>query len=343
MVLIGVDHVVQALSIAQKVTPDLILVSAGPDRSGFDICRDLHANRRLAGVPVIVILDDDGPGPDLWLQQVDDFIVRPLKPLELQVRVQVTLHRSRQRRQAQTYPPFMAQFMHELRTPLATMTLISDNLRNCRSQKQRQKLLKALQAELAQLQELLSMASRLVQAESPGQQYEPQVVDLVLLVRQEVERLSLLAAKKQQTLRWVGNEPITVWGDAGQLRGLIRNLVYNAIQYTPAGGQICCECRYGQRADLGWDWPGTGQLSQDQDGWAALRVTDTGPGISREDRPYIFDYFYRGRPPGAEPVPGSGLGLAIVRDVLEWHAGYIGVNSVPGQGTTFAVYLPLVA
>jgi signal transduction histidine kinase len=342
MVLLGADHVAQALSIAQKVTPDLILVRAGPNRSGFDICRDLHANRRLAGVPIIMILDDDGPGPALWLQRTDDFIIRPLKPLELQARVQVALHRSRQRRQAQTHPPFMAQFMHELRTPLATMTLISDNLRNCRSQKQRQKLLKALQTELAQLQELISMASRLVQMDGPGQRYEPEVVDLALLVRQEVERLLLLAAKKQQTLRWVGDEPVTVWGNAGQLRGLVRNLVHNAIQYTPSGGQICCECRRGQRADLGRDWPGTGQLPQNQEGWAALRVTDTGLGISREDRPYIFDYFYRGRLSGAEPAPGSGLGLAIVREVLEGHAGYTGLNSVPGQGTTFAVYLPLV-
>lgn len=234
MVLLGAGQMAQALSIAQKVTPDLILVRSGPDRSGFDICRGLRANRRLAGVPVILILDDDGPGPELWLQRADDFIVRPLKPLELRARVQVAFHRSRQRRQAQTHPPFMAQFMHELRTPLATMTLISDNLRNCRVQKQRQKLLKALQAELAQLQELISLASRLVQMDGPGQQYEPQVVDLALLVRQEVERLSLLVAKKQQTLRWVGDEPITVWGDASQLRGLIRNLVHNAIQYTPS-------------------------------------------------------------------------------------------------------------
>ena len=344
-VLLGADHVTQALSIAQHVTPDLLLVRAGPDRSGFDICRELRANRRLAGMPVILILDDDRPGPELWLQQADDFIVRPLNRLELRARVQVALHRSRQRRQAQMQPPFMAEFMHELRTLLATLTLISDNLRNCRGQKQRQKLLKALQAELAQLQELISMASRLAQVDSPGQQYEPEVVDLALLARQEVERLLLLAAKKHQTLRWVGDEPITVWGDASQLRRLIRNLVHNAIQYTPAGGQICCECRRGQRADLGQDWPGTRQLPQDQEGWAALRVTDTGPGISREDRPYIFDYFYRGRPPGAEPVPGSGLGLAIVREVVRaaWHGGYIGVNSVPGQGSTFAVYLPLVA
>jgi signal transduction histidine kinase len=135
----------------------------------------------------------------------------------------------------------------------------------------------------------------------------------------------------------VGVESLEVWGNEGQLRQVASNLLNNAIKYTGNQGHIVCECqmRAGQVADSGW--PGGAGLPDGR--WAALRMIDTGIGISREDVPHLFERFYRVKAQGN--IPGTGLGLPIARELVELHGGHIAVTSTPGQGSIFAVYLPL--
>jgi signal transduction histidine kinase len=111
-------------------------------------------------------------------------------------------------------------------------------------------------------------------------------------------------------------------GAASRLERMLRNLVDNAIKYTPEGGTIT--------------------LSQFRDGdWACLEVSDTGIGIAPEHLPHIFDRFYRvdeARTPGGG---GSGLGLAIAKNIVEQHGGRIAAASEPGKGSRFTVWLKL--
>jgi signal transduction histidine kinase len=131
------------------------------------------------------------------------------------------------------------------------------------------------------------------------------------------------------------------------LRQVIRNLLSNAIKYTPDGGQITCECqeqshkrtaslRDGATAN---EWPGAANLPDGR--WAAVRVIDTGIGISPTNLPRLFERFYRVNEQGN--IPGVGLGLAIAQELVALHNGHIAVASMPGQGSVFAFYVPLCA
>jgi two-component system sensor histidine kinase BaeS len=133
---------------------------------------------------------------------------------------------------------------------------------------------------------------------------------------------------------------VAVRGNEDQLRQVVRNLLNNAIKYTPVGGKITCEyCQYTANGRLAVEWPGADGLRPGS--WAALRVADTGAGIGQQDLPHLFDRFSRAEPEGE--VPGFGLGLSIAKELVELHEGRIAVASELGEGTVFAVYMPLAA
>jgi len=172
-------------------------------------------------------------------------------------------------------------------------------------------------------------------------EHEP--LNLAQLVQAEATIILPLAEQKAQRLQVSGLKQLKVWGNEAQLRQVIRSLLNNAIKYTPEGGQIYCECLIlstpassgSQTQETGW--PGQTNLSHGV--WAAVRVSDTGIGISAENLPYLFERFYRVKT--QQNIRGTGLGLSIARKLVELHAGHIAVISTPGQGSTFAVYLPL--
>jgi two-component system sensor histidine kinase BaeS len=117
--------------------------------------------------------------------------------------------------------------------------------------------------------------------------------------------------------------PVMIAADVGRLDQVLGNLVSNALRYTPAGGSVTLR-------------------AMAMDGGVRLTVSDTGAGIPPEDLPYIFDRFWKGdRSRSRAGGGGSGLGLAIARQLVQAHGGRIAVQSTEGQGTTFAIALPL--
>jgi signal transduction histidine kinase len=113
-----------------------------------------------------------------------------------------------------------------------------------------------------------------------------------------------------------------VKGDAAKLRTLFLNLVENALRYTAAGGRVAIS--------LGI-----------KNTHVAVSVADTGIGIPEEHLPHIFERFYRVDKSRSRAEGGVGLGLAIAKRIAELHAGRIEVQSKVGEGSTFAVFLPL--
>lgn len=100
------------------------------------------------------------------------------------------------------------------------------------------------------------------------------------------------------------------------------NLAENAVKYNREGGSIHLSASAGE-------------------GWAKLRVEDTGAGICAEDLEHIFEPFYRADRSRSRAMGGSGLGLTLVRDIAERHGGAVGVQSAAGEGTVFTLSLPL--
>jgi two-component system, OmpR family, sensor kinase len=111
---------------------------------------------------------------------------------------------------------------------------------------------------------------------------------------------------------------ISVRGDAPALRTLVRNLVDNAVRYTPPHGSVQVRCRATAQGAL-------------------LEVSDTGPGIPARDRDRVFDRFYRR---AAAQEGGTGLGLAIVKSIAERHGANIALNEAPGGGLHVSVTFP---
>jgi two-component system sensor histidine kinase BaeS len=107
----------------------------------------------------------------------------------------------------------------------------------------------------------------------------------------------------------------------------LSNLLTNALNYTPKGGEVTVRTMSRRRENR--DWVG-------------FSVRDNGPGINEEDLPHLFDRFYRGQAGLQSGAPGTGLGLSIVKQVVEHHGGRIEVaNSTNGHGAVFTVWLPV--
>ncbi|MFZ5880677.1 MAG: ATP-binding protein [Chloroflexota bacterium] len=119
------------------------------------------------------------------------------------------------------------------------------------------------------------------------------------------------------------NLPDAVQADDALLHQAVYNLVENAVKYTPEGGQVTVR-------------------THSSDGQLNFEISDSGIGILEEDKPRLFEKFYRGSQREARAQHGTGLGLAIVRSIAERHGGRVWVESKPGQGSTFYLQIPLV-
>jgi signal transduction histidine kinase len=216
---------------------------------------------------------------------------------------------------------FVADVSHELRTPLAAMqgnleVLDRGGLRNPELAGE---AITDMRRETGRLIRMTNDLLLLAQSDARVEiRSEPVELDSLLL---EVFReLRPLAGGVQ--LRLGAEDQVTIVGDRDRLKQALLNLGVNALQYTPQGGVVT----------LG--------LEQ-RDGLALLTVSDTGVGIGEEDLPLIFDRFYRADRSRSRHSGGAGLGLSIVKRVAEAHGGYATVASIPGRGSTFAIWLPL--
>ena len=179
-----------------------------------------------------------------------------------------------------------------------------------------------IQAAAEHMQELVQNLLDLAKIDM-GVESKPETVDVNELLAEIVDEFQPQAEAKEQTLRLENaNDQPKVQGDALQIRQALRNLVGNAIKYTPVGGSV----------DL---------FVETDESKITISVKDTGYGIPADDLPFIFDRFYRVRNEAVKDIEGNGLGLAIVKSIIEKHGGQISVESKPGKGSTFFVTLPL--
>lgn len=359
----------ETLEKATELIPDLILLDVMmPGMDGFEVCEYLRADPLLAEVPIILVTALDDRDSRLRGLQVgaDDFISKPFDPVELRARVRTITRLNRYRRllsertqrqkaeeairrreqememlkeAERLKDQFISNVSHELRTPLSTITILSGNLDTLYPQlndEQRQTIIHDIRQHIRLLNELVSSILDVAHLENKPTTNDFVPLDLGQLVKEEVHRQVPLAAEKSQCLCFIGADHSAVCGDAGQLRQIIRNLLNNAIKYTPQAGQIICECIVSVEEGTVAHWPGQADLPPGC--WSGLRVADTGLGIDSEHLSHIFERFYRVQAEGN--IPGTGLGLSIVRELVNIHNGHIAVSSTPGEGSTFAVYLP---
>ncbi len=219
---------------------------------------------------------------------------------------------------------FYALMSHELRTPLTSIkegtNLFLEGMGGEVTEKQR-KLLSIVAEESDRLIALVNSLLDISKLEAGMVAYHFAKADLNLLIRQAVNEVVPLAAAKNITIeRDLAELPLFEL-DTERILQVLRNLIGNALKFTPRDGDITVSSR---AADAG----------------ISVSVADTGPGIPREHAAVIFDKYRQAPVAGFHKLQGTGLGLAIVRHIIHDHGGRVWVESEPQRGSTFTFFLP---
>lgn len=221
---------------------------------------------------------------------------------------------------------FVSDVSHELRTPLSNIQLYVELLERAKEAR-RPDYLDTLAREtdrlVALIEDLLSI-SRL-DADSMPMEFRP--LDLNELSAALVDDRRRLFSEKGLSLRWLpSQQQVFVRADTQLLSQVIANLMTNAMHYTPRGGDVKVKTE-----------------AAGGDNWVKLSVEDTGLGIPEGELDQLFTRFFRGSASRQMGTPGTGLGLAICKEIIDRHQGRIAVESDPGEGSKFTVWLPKVA
>jgi len=221
-----------------------------------------------------------------------------------------------------TQQRFVADASHELRTPLTILRgEIEVALRRPRSTGEYAVTLQSNLEEIKRLGRLVENLLELARADAGESPLAREPVDLADVIRNTAGRLAPLASARGVEIEVAAPEPAWVNGDAVALERVAFNLIENAINHSPPGESV--------RVTLA-----------ESGGTVQLAVSDTGPGISPEHLPHVFERFYRVDQSRPRVQPGAGLGLAIVRTLVTAHGGKIGAASEVGRGSTFTVSFP---
>ncbi len=329
----------QALSIIAQRRPDLVLLDVMmPEMDGFEVCRRLRADPALHDLPVLFItaLTEEESIVRGFREGGHDYIAKPFRQAELVARVRTHLALQQTTRRAEKQAADLAQLnadkdrffsiiAHDLRSPLAGLLGLSETLAA--------NIAAFTPAEVGEATEEMAKCSRNLyqllenllewsQLQTGLLECRPTRVELSAVLTELADLFGPAAQQKDLSLK-LDLQPVTAWLDHRMLHTIVRNLISNAIKFTPLGGVITLRCRM-------------------QNGWAMAEFCDTGLGIPADQ---LINLFGRAAKPvssmGTAGERGTGLGLVLCRDLLESAQGSISVASIPGRGSTFTVLLPL--
>ena len=218
---------------------------------------------------------------------------------------------------------FVSDVSHELRTPVTSLSLYIDLLEVGKPEK-REFYVAQLKQLVVRLRTLINEILDLAHLERDQREVSLTPIDVNAVVEHVVAAQQVAAeAADLHLVSELSDEALMVMSQVDHLSRAITNLITNAIKYTPSGTVRVQTALIAQRM--------------------CITVTDTGIGIAPEDIPHLFERFYRGKQLARLGAPGTGLGLAIVKEIAEAHGGAVEVESTLGVGTTFRLWLPVIA
>ncbi len=206
---------------------------------------------------------------------------------------------------------------HEIRTPVTVLQAECESMLDGVTEPTPERI-SSLHDEVLRLGRLVEDLEALAHAEAAGLRLERQRVDLAEVAGAvaQLYRAQFGAAEVELDLRLT---PTFIEGDAARLGQIVRNLLVNALKFTPPGGQV--------------------ELAvEPSEGKAKLTITDTGQGIPEQELAHVFERFWRGT--GARRTEGSGVGLAVASELAKAHGGQIEVESREGEGSIFTLLIP---
>jgi signal transduction histidine kinase len=223
---------------------------------------------------------------------------------------------------------FISTINHELLTPFANVKLYINLFERGRPEKH-DVYMQTLHREVARLEKIIEELLDFSRLDQALTQIEPAPIHIDQILSWLITDRSAVAAEHGLSLTYEPSSTSRLaLANPDLFSQVISNLLNNAFHYTPTGGAVKV----------------TSAVTQDQGrDWAVVSVRDTGPGISTVDLPHLFERFYRGEVGRKSSAPGTGLGLAISKEIVERLGGRMTVDSAPGHGAAFNVWLLLAS
>ena len=289
---------------------------------------------------------------------------KPLPPSVLHSRLALVIMRDETdvRTNERMRADFLANASHELRTPLASLSGFIETLRGHAREDTdaRDRFLAIMSRQAERMARLIDDLLSLSRIELSEHIRPAGTCDLALAAHDVVDALSpQIAAKRVRiALDTPADGLAEVNGDRDQIVQVIQNLLDNAVKYAPEGGVVTLAVTSGLSLEGATATrPGDGRQAamnggrmslltptrQEAGRYALIRVEDSGPGMLREYLPRLTERFYRVEGQRSGERMGTGLGLAIVKHIVNRHRGGFFVESAPGLGAAFGVYLPMSA
>lgn len=306
-----------------------------PDGNGIDLCRDLKSMYP----DLTIVISSSMETVDAWNSAFDagaDSYIEKREllnqdPRKISLMINNLVDRNRLRRRAEEQNKWQAELLsvlsHDVRAPFQSVLSSLDLLRKADLKPDLNVLIEETLESARQQLSFINSLLDLLRLESRITGLRMTRFDPNLPVNQSVQTLKSLMLKKNIDLELSMSPSLPeILGDIGQIARMVTNLLSNAIKFTPRGGNIKVS---------------TVCIERDKVDGIEIRVADSGVGISKTDIPGIFDKFHRGKDRGTEGEKGTGLGLAICRELTQLHHGKISVNSSPGEGSEFRIWLPV--
>jgi signal transduction histidine kinase len=233
----------------------------------------------------------------------------------------------REVRMAEMRSQFVSSVSHELKTPLTAIRMFAETLRlgRSKSQKAQEEYLDTIVSESQRLTRLLNNVLDFSKIEEGKRIYRPEPASLSEIIQTAARAIEYPLNQKGFKLHiHIGEGLPEVRVDRDAIEQAVLNLLHNAMKYSGASRVI----------DL---------RLQRKDSHALIQVIDRGVGIDPKEKERIFEKFYRVSSEENKRLPGTGLGLTLVSHIVKAHGGRIEVESEPGQGSAFSIYLPLVS
>ena len=328
-----------ALQVASKEKPDLILLDIMmPEMDGYEVCRRLKENPALKDIPVIFIsaLNDTKDIVKALEAGGVDFITKPFQAEEVKARVNThlklhlqSLKLLQQSKELQelnaTRDKFFSIIAHDLRGPLGGFMGLSEMMADESipiGPAEKREMSLALSQSARHLYNLLENLLEWSQMQGGRSNFNPKLISLNQAIIESLKLAAESVKKKNITLAIDIPKELEVFADMNMLQTIIRNLVSNAIKFTPRDGSVAI----------------TATLAENLS--AVFSVKDTGIGMNSALVSTLFHLSVNSSRPGTDGENSTGLGLLLCKEFVEKHGGELWVESEEGKGSTFYFTIP---
>lgn len=301
-----------------------------PGMDGFEVCKTLKANPQTSEIPVVFLTakTDDTSIAKAFEAGSVDYITKPFNPSELLARVKTHLRlRNREIELTnlnKTKDVFLSIIGHDLKTPLANIVSLGEILINNigdATEEEKKELLGDIVESGRQGMWLLENLLSWTRIQTGKITYDPKNLVLQTIIDKNISFISPVAVRKSIQLHSESEPGLIVYTDLNIINTIIRNLLSNALKFTPAGGEVSLKATK----------TGNGEI--------IVYVTDNGIGIEKSRLNDLFKSIGQASTLGTMNEKGSGLGLALVSDLVNEIGARIEVESEIGIGSTFRLFL----